>query len=68
MDELDVKIILAFADNRMNTTATARALFMHRNTAVYRITKIKRITGLDPMNFYDLVKLVHMVGERGDGE
>ena len=28
--------------------------------AKYRIGKIKRITGLDPMNFYDLCKLVEM--------
>lgn len=61
MDERDVKIILALADNRMNVSSVAVALFMHRNTVVYHIEKIKRITGLDPTDFHDLCKLVQMV-------
>ena len=64
MDERDVKIILALADNNMNESETARVLFMHRNTVIYHLGKVKRLTGLDPMNFYDLCKLVQLVGER----
>lgn len=68
MDERDVEIILALAENNMNETKTARILFMHRNTVVYHIGKVKRTTGLDPMNFYDLHKLVQMAGgRRSDG-
>lgn len=58
MDERDVEVILALADNNMNETKTARDLFMHRNTVVYHIRKVKRLTGLDPMKFHDLCKLV----------
>lgn len=61
MDERDVKIILAIADSAMNLNAVARALFMHRNTVVYHIGKIKKITGLDATDFYDLCKLVKQV-------
>ena len=60
MDERDVKIILALADNRMNATEVSRVMFMHRNTVVYHIEKIKRITGLDPTDFHDLCKLVQI--------
>lgn len=68
MDERDVEIILALADNNMNKLKTARALYMHRNNILYHIHKVKRITGLDPTNFHDLCKLVQMVGERREGE
>lgn len=58
MDELDFKIIRSLADTSLNLSETARALWIHRNTASLRTEKIKRITGLDPMKFYDLVKLL----------
>ena len=61
MDERDAKIILAIADSAINLNAAARAVFMHRNTLVYHIGKIKKITGLDATDFYDLCKLVEMV-------
>ena len=64
MDERDVEIILALADNNMNESETSRALYMHRNTVIYRLRKVKRLTGLDPMNFHDLCKLVQMIQDR----
>jgi carbohydrate diacid regulator len=68
MDERGVEIILSLADNNMNETKTARELFMHRNTVIYHLRKVKKLTGLDPMNFYDLCKLVERVRERREGE
>lgn len=67
MDERDAKIILAIADNSINVYAAARELFMHRNTLVYHIGKIKKITGLDATDFYDLCKLVEMVANNEIG-
>ena len=64
MSELDTEIIIALAENNMKISAAARSLFMHRNTAVYHIERVKKITGLDPTNFYHLCKLVQMVRER----
>ena len=64
MDERDVEIILALADNNLNESETSRALYMHRNTVVYRIRKIKRLTGLDPTKFHDLCKLIQRVQDR----
>lgn len=59
------EIILALADCNMNVMATARKLFRDHSTVRYHIRIIKRITGLDPMNFYDLCELVACVkGER----
>ena len=40
-----------------------RQLFVHRNTLVYRLDKVEKITGLDLRNFEDAVlfKLAEMV-------
>ena len=71
MEELDAKIILSLAENRINASEVARRLFMHRNTVTYHTDKVKRTTGLDPLDFYDLHELVNMIkGEEkmgGDG-
>lgn len=61
LDDLDDAIILAFANNNMRATETAYATKVHRNTVMYRLGKIKMLTGLDPMNFFDLYKLVEIV-------
>ncbi len=44
-----------FLENDLNVSETSRALFLHRNTLMYRLDKIKRITGLDLKNFSDAV-------------
>ncbi|MDE6442097.1 MAG: helix-turn-helix domain-containing protein [Clostridia bacterium] len=36
-----------FLENGMNISATARILYMHRNTLIYRLNKIQTVTGLD---------------------
>lgn len=50
--------IIALADNDLRIEPTARKLFMHRTTLVRLIRKIKKDTGLDPLNFYNMVWLV----------
>ena len=50
--------IVSLAKNNMNARATARAMFVHYQTVVYNIKMIRKNTGLDPLNFYDLQKLL----------
>ena len=64
LTDVDFQIILALADNNMNESETSRSLFMHRNNVVYHIGKVKKLTGLDPTNFYDLVKLPKMARKK----
>lgn len=59
----DWSIIIALADNRMQVATAARKLCYHKNTVAYHVSKIKKLTGLDPLNFYDLVKLVKKAKE-----
>ncbi len=54
IDELDdetLGIINKFFDNSLNISETSRKLFVHRNTLVYRLGKIKKQTGLDLREF-----------------
>jgi carbohydrate diacid regulator len=40
-----------FFENNLNVSETSRKLFVHRNTLVYRLDKIKKLTGLDLRQF-----------------
>ena len=40
-----------FFENSLNVSETSRKMFVHRNTLVYRLEKIKKITGLDLREF-----------------
>ena len=40
-----------FFENGMNISETARKLYMHRNTLIYRLNKIRKTTGIDLRNF-----------------
>ena len=51
LDRETLQTIHAFFDNNLNVSETSRKLFVHRNTLVYRLEKIKKITGLDLREF-----------------
>ena len=53
LDEEALTTINKFFENNLNVSETARQLFVHRNTLVYRIEKIQKSTGLDLRNFDD---------------
>ncbi len=55
-------------ENNLNISETARQLFIHRNTLVYRIDKIHKMTGLDLRNFEDALvfKIAIMINQYKD--
>ena len=58
IDALDQETLLTinkFFENNLNVSETARKLFVHRNTLVYRLEKIKKLTGLDLREFDDAI-------------
>lgn len=46
---------LSLFENDLNVSLTASKLYMHRNTLIYGINKIKRLSGLDLRKFSDAV-------------
>ena len=61
MNDKRKKILIALADNNMKVTEAAKSLFLHRNTVLFHLRKVKEETGLDPCKFHDLCKLYAMV-------
>ncbi len=51
LDHETLFTIHKFFENNLNVSETSRRLFVHRNTLVYRLEKIKKITGLDLREF-----------------
>lgn len=54
IDELDAETILTvqkFFQYNLNVSETAREMFVHRNTLVYRLDKVEKVTGLDLREF-----------------
>ncbi|MEG0571067.1 MAG: helix-turn-helix domain-containing protein [Oscillospiraceae bacterium] len=54
VDSLDHETLFTiqrFFENNLNVSETSRKLFVHRNTLVYRLEKIKKVTGLDLREF-----------------
>ncbi len=45
----------AFLESSLNISETSRNLYMHRNTLMYRLDKIERLTGLNIRKFSDAV-------------
>ena len=43
----------AFLNSNLNVSETARELYIHRNTLIYRLDKIEKLTGLDIRKFGD---------------
>lgn len=63
IDEETITTINKFFENNLNVSETARQLYIHRNTLVYRMEKLQKLIGLDMRNFDDAVtfKIAMMV-------
>ena len=55
LDQETLFTIQRFFENNLNVSETSRGLFVHRNTLVYRLEKIKKLTGLDLREFDDAI-------------
>ena len=55
LDQETLYTINKFFENNLNVSETSRKLFVHRNTLVYRLEKIKKLTGLDLREFDDAI-------------
>lgn len=62
-DEETTTTINKFFENNLNISETARQLYVHRNTLVYRLERIEKMLGLDIRTFEDamLFKIALMV-------
>lgn len=47
LDQETIYTIQKFFENNLNVSETSRQLYVHRNTLVYRLDKVQKLTGLD---------------------
>lgn len=64
-EDEELVTVYTFFDNNLNISETARQLYVHRNTLVYRLEKIQKRTGLDVRVFEDALtfKIAMMVAD-----
>jgi len=64
-DDETFATVAKFFENNLNVSETSRQLYIHRNTLVYRLDKLQKITGLDLRNFDDAItfKITTMVSK-----
>lgn len=58
LDSLDHETIVTiqkFFEKNLNVSETSRQLYVHRNTLVYRLDKVQKLTGLDLRIFDDAI-------------
>lgn len=53
LDEETLHTIYVFLESGLNIAECARKLYLHRNTLIYRLDKIQKLTGLDIRRFDD---------------
>ncbi len=68
IDQFDDEILITvnkFFENNLNVSETSRQLYIHRNTLVYRLDKLQKMTGLDLRRFDDAIifKITLMVSK-----
>lgn len=54
-DEETIVTINKFFENNLNVSETSRQLYIHRNTLVYRLDKLQKMTHLDLRTFEDAI-------------
>jgi len=64
-DDETLTTVNKFFENHLNVSETSRQLYIHRNTLVYRLDKLQKMTDLDLRNFEDalLFKITLMVSK-----
>ena len=64
-DDETLATVNKFFENNFNVSETSRQLYIHRNTLVYRLDKLQKMTGLDLRNFDDAIifKITLMVSK-----
>ncbi|SHJ53710.1 PucR family transcriptional regulator [Tepidibacter formicigenes] len=53
LDDETIKVGVSFIENNLNISKTASKFFIHRNTLIYKLEKIKEKTDMDIRNFND---------------
>ena len=59
LSEKEVAVLDAYARCGMRISRAAKELFYSNGSIIYYFKKVKKKTGLDPRNFYELAELLN---------
>ena len=68
LTQKQIDIISAMAFEDMNVARVAELMRLHRNSVTWHLEQIKKKTGLDPRNFFDLHELFRLTGGDDDAD
>lgn len=60
-DQELIATVIHFFENNLNVTDTSNRLFIHRNTLLYRLSKIEQMTGYDLRKFEDALNFYYLM-------
>lgn len=63
MTKQEAKIIVELAHHGLSALQAAKSLNYHRNTIYYHVKKIRKDTGLNPYDFFDMQVLYPIAWE-----
>jgi len=63
LTETEVEVVMALARHGLSAGRAAKAIFRHRNTVMWHSEQVRVRLGLDPLDFYDMIKLEKMAKE-----
>lgn len=63
MTKQEARIIVELAHHQLSALQTAKSLNYHRNTIYYHIRNVKKKTGLNPYDFFEMQTLYPMAQE-----
>ena len=63
MTKQEAEIIVKLAHNQLSCSRVAKQTNYHRNTIYYHVKNIRKETGLEPYDFFDMQKLYPMAQE-----
>ena len=66
LNEMQRKLVKAMAAESMNVSNAAKRIGYTGAGASYALNKIKKLTALDPRNFYDLRELMELIEDGVD--
>ena len=67
LTETQEQIIVALCDNRLNMSEVGRKLYLTQSAVQSQCNSIKKKTGLDPRDFWDMQKLLELMkGKRNE--
>ena len=67
MTKQESRIIIELARHGLSALQAAKSLSYHRNTIYDHVKNIRKKTGLDPYDFFDMQKLYPMAQEVSTG-